>query len=92
MEDTTTPATEAQEAQGCPDLLAREETPSLAHQALRGHRVNQEEAMMGNLEPRGRPDLQEHPYLELTGAHRLSIFPDHRDRLECPDNLDTLQG
>lgn len=93
-EDITTTATEGteSESQECLDLRAQEARPSLVHQALRGHLVNQEEAMMGNLDHQGRPDLREHPYLAHTGAHRPSIFLDLRDRLECLDNLDTHQG
>lgn len=74
------------------DLLAHRATPSLAHQALRGHLVSQEEAMMGNLDHQGHLDLQEHHPLELTGAHRLLIFLDHRDHLEHLGYLDTPQG
>lgn len=74
------------------DLLDQEATPLLAHRALRGHQVHQEEAMTGNLGHLGHQDLQVQPYLELTGAHRLSIFLDHRDHLGCPDYLDTHQG
>lgn len=94
MEDTTTPAMEVAESepQECLDLLAQEATPSLAHQALRGHLVHQEEATTGNLDHQGRPDLQERPYLALTEARRLLIFLDHRDHLDRLDYLDTPQG
>lgn len=74
------------------ELLAQKVTPSLAPLALRGHLVNQEEAMMGRLDPQVHLDLQDHPYLEPTGALRLSIFLDRRDHLERLDYLDSPQG
>lgn len=94
VEDIMTPAMEAaaSEPRERLDLLVLEATQSSAHQALRGHQVHQEEATMGNLDHQGRPDLQEDPFLVLTGAHRLSIFLDHRDHLDLLDNLDTPQG
>lgn len=64
----------------------------MAPLALRGHLVNQEEAMMGRLDHQVHLDLQDSPYPELTGAHRLSIFLDHRDHLERLDYLDSPQG
>lgn len=88
-----TPAMEGVESepQDHLDLLVHGATPSLAHQALRGHLVSQEEDMMVHLDHQGRLDLREHPCLELTGAHRLSIFLDHRDHQEHQDYLDTHQ-
>lgn len=74
------------------DLKAPKVSPLLALQALRGHLVHQEEAMMGNLDHQGHLDLQDQAYRGLTGAHRLSIFLDHRDHLERLEYLDTLQG
>lgn len=94
VEDITIPAMEgaALDTLDLLDLLAQEETPSVAHQALRDHLGHQEEATMGNLDHQGHLDLQDHPYLDHTGAHRLSIFLDHRDHLEHQDYLDTPQG
>lgn len=74
------------------DLLVQKATPSLAHQALRGHLDHQGEAMMGNLDHQVHLDPLDHPYLEPTEAHRLSVFLDHRDHLECLGYLDTPQG
>lgn len=92
LEDIMTPAMEGVEPQEFLDLLAQEASPSLDHQGLRGHLVNQEEAMMDHQGRQGHLDLQEDPQLEFTGAHRLSIFLDHRDHLEYLDYLDTHQG
>lgn len=66
-----TPVMEGADTQGHQDHLARQGTPSLAHQALRGHLVHQVEATMDNQDHQGLLDLQDHPYPELTGAHRL---------------------
>lgn len=84
-----TPVMEGVESEAHLDLLVQKVTPLLAHQALGENQVHQEEAMMGH---QGRPDLQDHPFLELPGAHRLSMFLDHRDHLECLDYLDSPQG
>lgn len=83
---------EEADTQGRPDHLARQVTPSLAHQALRGHLVPQVEVTMGNQDHQGLLVLQDHLYLELTGARRLSIFLDHRVLLEHLDYLDTPLG
>lgn len=87
-----TPVMEGVDTRAHQDLLARQVTPSLAHQALKGHLVHQVEAMMGNQDHQGLLDLQDLPYLERTGAHRLSIFLDHRDLLEHLEYLDTPLG
>lgn len=92
-EAITTPAMEG--AQWDPrenvDLLALKVTLSLAHQALRGHLVSQDEATMASPDHQGHLDLLDR-LLDLTGTHRRSIFLDHRDHLEHLDYLDTPQG
>lgn len=74
------------------DLLVNQVTPSLAHRALRGHLVHQEEATMGSQDHQGLLDLLDHPYLELIEAHRLSIFPGHLVLLVHLGCLDILLG
>lgn len=87
-----TPVMERVDTQDNLDLLAQKVMPLLAHQVLRGHQVHQEEVMMGSLDHQGLPDLLEHPYLELTEAHRPSIFPDHLVPQVHLDYLDIPQG
>lgn len=57
-----TPAMEgaALDPQESVDHLAQKVTPSLAHQALRGHRDIQGEAIMGHLDHQVHLDLQDH--------------------------------
>lgn len=53
-------------------VRALRETPLLAHQALRGHLDHLEEGMMDHLDNQGHLDLQDHHWMDLTEAHRVS--------------------
>lgn len=53
-------------------IRALKETPLLAHKAPRGHLDHLEEGMMDHLDHQGHLDLQEHHWMDLTEAHRVS--------------------
>lgn len=75
------------EPRECLDLQALKETPLLAHQALRGHLDHLEEGMMDHLDHQGHLDLQDRHWMDLTEAHRLSVYLDHQDLLDLLDCL-----